>query len=98
MRAVGIRQLRDRLSDYVRLAASGETVLVTDRHRVVAELTAPAPGRAERATDAALIELIRRGLVTPASVRPGTALPPRHPIMSFEQLMADLDADRADRW
>ena len=38
MRAVGLKVLKNRLSEYVRLAASGETVLVTDRERIVAEL------------------------------------------------------------
>jgi antitoxin (DNA-binding transcriptional repressor) of toxin-antitoxin stability system len=31
MRAVGLKILKNRLSEYVRLAAAGETVLVTDR-------------------------------------------------------------------
>ncbi len=38
MRSVGVKVLKNKLSEYVRLAASGETVLVTDRDRVVAEL------------------------------------------------------------
>ncbi|MGH7482510.1 MAG: type II toxin-antitoxin system Phd/YefM family antitoxin [Longimicrobiales bacterium] len=41
MRVVGIRDLKDRLSRYVRLAESGEATLVTDRGRVVAELGPP---------------------------------------------------------
>ena len=41
MRSVGIKILKNRLSEYVRLAASGEVVLVTDRDHVVAELVAP---------------------------------------------------------
>ena len=45
MRAVGLKILKNRLSEYVRLAASGETVLVTDRDRVVAELVPPQGGR-----------------------------------------------------
>jgi antitoxin (DNA-binding transcriptional repressor) of toxin-antitoxin stability system len=45
MRAVGIRALKDRLSEYVRVAADGETVLVTDRDKVVAELGPPQAGR-----------------------------------------------------
>lgn len=40
MLAVGIKVLKNRLSEYVRLAAGGETVLVLDRNRVVAERTA----------------------------------------------------------
>jgi len=38
MKAVGIRQLKARLSEYVRLVKAGETILVTDRDEVVAEL------------------------------------------------------------
>ena len=45
MRAVGLKTLKNKLSEYVRLAAGGETVLVTDRDRVVAEIVPPRPGR-----------------------------------------------------
>ncbi|MGB6992764.1 MAG: type II toxin-antitoxin system prevent-host-death family antitoxin, partial [Thermoanaerobaculia bacterium] len=38
MRAVGVRELKNRLSEYLRLVRSGEDVLVTDRGRVIAEL------------------------------------------------------------
>lgn len=38
MKTVGIRELKNKLSRYVRFVKSGETVLVTDRHTVVAEL------------------------------------------------------------
>ena len=41
MRSVGLKLLRNKLSEYVRLAAGGETVLVTDRDRVVAEIGPP---------------------------------------------------------
>jgi antitoxin (DNA-binding transcriptional repressor) of toxin-antitoxin stability system len=37
MRAVGIKVLKNKLSEYVRLAERGETILVTDRDPVVAE-------------------------------------------------------------
>ena len=38
VKVVGIKQLKARLSEYVRLAKAGETVLVTERDEVVAEL------------------------------------------------------------
>ncbi len=41
MRTVGIKLLKNRLSEYLRLVAAGETILVTDRDRVVAELRPP---------------------------------------------------------
>jgi antitoxin (DNA-binding transcriptional repressor) of toxin-antitoxin stability system len=96
MRAVGLKILKNKLSEYVRLAASGETVLVTDRDRVVAELVPPRKDRAPIAADAIWAELIREGHVTPA-VAPTGKMPPRTPIMSFEELMRELDEDRADR-
>ena len=38
MRAVGIRELKGKLSQYVRLVEAGESVLITDRGTVVAEM------------------------------------------------------------
>jgi antitoxin (DNA-binding transcriptional repressor) of toxin-antitoxin stability system len=96
MRAIGIKQLRDRLSEYVRLAAAGETVLVTDRDRVVAELGPPQPARPARATDAIVAEWVRQGLATPPTLPRGTR-PRRHRLIPHEQLMADLARDREDR-
>ena len=45
MRSVGLKTLKNKLSEYVRLAAGGERVLVMDRDRVVAELVRPEPHR-----------------------------------------------------
>lgn len=41
MKAVGIKELKAKLSEYVRLVKTGETVLVTERDEVVAELRPP---------------------------------------------------------
>jgi antitoxin (DNA-binding transcriptional repressor) of toxin-antitoxin stability system len=64
MKRVGIRELKDRLSEYVRCARRGETVLVTDRGQVVAEI-AP-PGRASRhpGLPEGLLDMAERGLAT----------------------------------
>jgi antitoxin (DNA-binding transcriptional repressor) of toxin-antitoxin stability system len=43
MRSVRLKELKNKLSEYLRLAAAGETVLVTDRDRVVAEIGPPKP-------------------------------------------------------
>ena len=98
MRSVGIKVLKNKLSEYVRIAASGETILVTDHDRVVAELGPPREGRAPLLADAELAEMVRRGILTPPLlIRPGP--PPRGTLkgVSFEQLMRELDEDRADR-
>jgi antitoxin (DNA-binding transcriptional repressor) of toxin-antitoxin stability system len=96
MRAVGLKVLKNKLSEYVRLAQGGETILVTDRDRVVAELTPPRPDRGPSVSDAVLAEMIRKGWVTPPA-RPLTGPPPRAPITSLSELMRELDEDRSDR-
>jgi len=62
MHAVGIRELKNKLSHYVRLVEAGESVLVTHRGAVVAELRPPGTGDAgRRAVAGRLDELARRG-------------------------------------
>jgi antitoxin (DNA-binding transcriptional repressor) of toxin-antitoxin stability system len=96
MRAVGVKALKNKLSEWVRLAQSGETILVTDRDRVVAELVPPQAGRNPSVGDAAVAEMIRKGWITPAA-RPLAGPPPRSPMMTFAELMRGLGEDRADR-
>jgi antitoxin (DNA-binding transcriptional repressor) of toxin-antitoxin stability system len=96
MRAVGLKVLKNKLSAYVRLAASGETVLITDRDRVVAELGPPGEGHAAALSDALLADAVRQGLVTPARLPPGSP-PPSRPVMALAEVLAALDADRAER-
>lgn len=97
MRTVGLKVLKNRLSEYVRIASQGERVLIADRDRVVAELVPPEPGRAERASDAVLANLVRDGIVTPA-LSPGRALSVGAPRdAKLTELLAELGADRGDR-
>jgi antitoxin (DNA-binding transcriptional repressor) of toxin-antitoxin stability system len=96
MRAVGLKMLKNKLSEYVRLVQGGETILVTDRDRVVAELVPPQAGRSPAVADAVLAELVRQGWFSPAA-RPLTGPPPRAPVVAFEELMREFDEARADR-
>jgi len=98
MRTVGLKTLKNKLSEYVRLAAAGETVVVTDRGRTVAEIGPPRPWHEHQAKESVLERGIREGWITPAT-HPGKGPLPRKPVKgySFEQLMADLDRDREDR-
>ena len=90
--------LKNKLSEYVRLAANGERILVTDRDRVVAELIAPESHRSEYGHDALLAEAVRAGIVTPPVSR-STEPPPRKPVpgLTTEELMRGLDESREDR-
>jgi antitoxin (DNA-binding transcriptional repressor) of toxin-antitoxin stability system len=96
MRAVGLKVLKNRLSEYVRMAAGGETVLVTDRDRVVAELVPPRAERGVWVADAFLADSVRRGFITPPLGAAGP-LPPRLPVGALSRILSELDADRSDR-
>jgi antitoxin (DNA-binding transcriptional repressor) of toxin-antitoxin stability system len=96
MRSVGLKLLKNKLSEYVRLASQGETVLVTDRDRVVAEIVPPQPARSPFAADALLADAVRSGMVTPPAVG-GTQAPPRKPVARFADLMRELAGDREER-
>jgi antitoxin (DNA-binding transcriptional repressor) of toxin-antitoxin stability system len=48
VKTVGVRELKNRLSEYLRLVRRGERVLVTDRGQVVAELRRPGGPTPER--------------------------------------------------
>ena len=97
MRSVGLKVLNNKLSEYVRLAAAGETVLVTDRDRVVAEIVPPRAERSPILADALLADMVRKGLLAPPAA-PGAGPPPAPaPIMTLEQLLDMLDEVRGDR-
>ena len=96
MRAVGLKVLKNKLSEYVRLAERGETVLVTDRDRVVAELVPPNPSRSPLLADALLADAMRQGLITPPAL-PSTDAPPRKPAATLRQLQQELGEDRGER-
>jgi antitoxin (DNA-binding transcriptional repressor) of toxin-antitoxin stability system len=96
MRSVGIKTLKNKLSEYVRLAAGGETVLVTDRDRVVAEMGPPGPARSDMLSDALLADAFRQGWISPP-ISVGREPPARKPVMMIGELLNDLQRDRADR-
>jgi antitoxin (DNA-binding transcriptional repressor) of toxin-antitoxin stability system len=73
MKAVGVKQLKARLSEYLRHVRAGETILITDREEVVAELR-PATRKQARTADTIgeiLDSLAERGEVTRAALAKG---------------------------
>lgn len=97
MQSVGIKTLKNRLSEYVRAAVAGETVLVTDRGRVVAELVSPRVRDDASPAEQRLGELMRQGLLAPAKISPKERLPRRRPLAPIAEVLRDLDDSRAER-
>jgi prevent-host-death family protein len=99
MKAAGIKDLKARLSEYIRAVRSGETVLVTDRNEVVAEIR-PVPRRPLHAgtMEAVLDSLAAAGEITRAqSSRAGWTWEPRSlglPPGTAGQLLDEIREDR----
>jgi prevent-host-death family protein len=93
MLTAGLKTLNNKLSEYVRAAANGETVCVTDRDRVVAELIPPCEGRSPAVEDALLAEVMRRGWLRPPLVT-GDAPPRGQSVAPLATVLDELAADR----
>ena len=64
MKTVGVRDLKNRLSEYLRRVRLGEGLLVTDRGEIVAELLPPGQLQGDPKVPAGLQLLAKRGLLT----------------------------------
>ncbi|GAB1342998.1 type II toxin-antitoxin system Phd/YefM family antitoxin [Gemmatimonas sp.] len=97
MRTVGVRELKAHLSRVLREVQSGETVLVTDRGRVIAELRQPGlSGPALSPVDQKLAALAAKGVLRLAERPkwPYQASPVRLPAGTAAQLLTE---DRDER-
>ena len=96
LKTVAVRELKNRLSAYLREVAAGEVVLVTDRGRVVAELRRPSAEALPSPAEQALERLVAAGVLTiglpqdPSSYR-------RTAVRIARSSQTLLDAERADR-
>lgn len=98
MKTVGVRELKNRLSEYLRYVRAGEGVLVTDRGEVVAEIGPPGHGAPDASVPPGLAALARRGLVTLGS-QGGVEAYPRLPRRGRRRHHAAqlLDEERGER-
>lgn len=96
---VGIRELKNGLSKYVRQAESGDVVIVTDRGRVVAELWPPGHGEDRPDIHPGLLEMERKGLIRLATRPNDPSLYRRMPHVDLGgKTVQDLiDETRGDR-
>ena len=96
LRTVGIKDLKNNLSAYLREVRLGTRILVSDRSAVVAELHEPgASYPLAGAADPIMARWIEAGVVVPAS-RPKQTLP-RSPVTLDEGAARRLlDEDRAE--
>ena len=95
MRRVDVSELKNRLSEFLRLVKRGETVEVRERSVPIARIqglsTRP------RAGDGRLKRLLREGVVAPAESGPYLALLKHPPVRAERDPVQALIEERGDR-
>ena len=97
MKTVGLRELKNRLSEYVREVRSGEGVLVTDRGEVVAELIPPGQGVGEGSVPSGLVALAKRGQLTLGAANDAALYPKLPNLLKRHRAAQLLDEERGVR-
>lgn len=97
MKSVGLRELKNRLSEYVREVRAGEGVLVTDRGEVVAELIPPGHRVDEHGVPSGLLALARRGQLTLGASNDAALYPTLPPLLRRRRAADLLDEERGAR-
>lgn len=97
LKTVGIRELKNNLSAYIREVQAGWRILVTDRDKVVAELGEPFGTLPEAENNPLLAQWIREGKVRPPLAKKGSwkypLSPVRAPAGTAQRL---IDEDRGE--
>ena len=69
MITVGVRELKNKLSQYLKYVKDGEKVIITEHNRIIAELRAPQNEEKLSTIEEKLARLSKEGLITLAKRR-----------------------------
>ena len=94
MKVVGIRELKDHLSQYMRLARKGESVLVTDRGEAVAELRPVDALTLAKQIPRGLADLVSQGRISLGEANLADAYPRMKRLVENLSVLPLLDSER----
>ena len=97
MKTVGLRELKNHLSEYVRQVRAGQAVVVTDRGQVVAELRAPGEVPSGANVDAVVAGLVNRGVLVLGARNTGRVYPRLSRLLRSTTSSKLLEAERGTR-
>lgn len=98
MKTIGVRALKNRLAEYLRDVRAGETILVTDRGEVIAEISVPGRQALDPRVPPGLAAMAQRGWLTlPTADQRYKIFPPQRPCRKGPSSRALLDEIRGER-
>jgi len=80
MISVGVRDLKNQLSQYLQYVKHGEKVFVTEHNRIIAEISLPKDSVENRSTEEVLDALAKSGKILRASRNSSVAVSSDNPI------------------
>jgi prevent-host-death family protein len=96
MKVVGVRELKDRLSEYLRMARSGEEVIVTDRGEVIAELRKVDPSKSTTQLDPNLMASVSQGSISLGAANDPAVYPQMPRLMKRHSVLQLLEEERRE--
>lgn len=97
MTTVGLRELKNRLAEYIRQVRAGGAVLVTDRGTVVAEIVPPGGAAVRAAATPGLAALAAKGELTLGAPNDPSVYPELPPLLRPGRAAELLDEERGER-
>lgn len=95
MKTVGLRELKNRLAEYIREVRAGDGVLVTDRGEVVAQIVPP--GQTTTGVPSGLAALAKSGRLTLGADNDPAAYPKLPRLMKRRRAAELLEEERGSR-
>ena len=95
MKRVAVSQLKDRLSEYLRLVKRGETIEIVERSVPIARIEAIHP--AAHSMSEKVARLIREGVISPPSARLDKSFFSRPPIPCKGDIVRTILEERDER-
>ena len=95
MKKVGIRDLKNQLSQYLLYVKEGEPVYITEHNKIIAEINTPKKMKNQNSIEEKIKQLSREGEVIPAkSNNSGLELPKINEKLDWESVYNEIRADR----
>ncbi len=97
MKTAGIRELKSRISEYLRDVRSGESVVITDRGEAIAEICPLGYSPLPKDLPTGLVEMFKKGRLSLGAPNDEAAYPVLPPALAGHDSIRLLDEERCDR-
>ncbi|MDR3335029.1 MAG: type II toxin-antitoxin system Phd/YefM family antitoxin [Treponema sp.] len=97
MITVGVKDLKDHLSQYLRYVKNGEKVIITEYNRIIAEITVPEKQDGASTFEQRLMEMVEKGeVILTKTDAPPAPKPKFAEHIDYETILEEVRVDQDD--